>query len=71
VPTRAIAEAHGLARGLPVGSIPRADAEMLVGVVGHFFGQTLTASSARTRALLAWTPSGPALIQDILAGAYT
>jgi hypothetical protein len=30
----------------------------------------MTASSVRTRELLSWTPTGPTLVQDILAGAY-
>jgi hypothetical protein len=30
----------------------------------------MSASSARTQALLSWYPTGPTLIEDILAGAY-
>ncbi|MBB5631606.1 hypothetical protein BJ981_007392 [Sphaerisporangium krabiense] len=30
----------------------------------------MSASSARTRDLLSWTPAGPTLIEDIEAGAY-
>jgi hypothetical protein len=30
----------------------------------------MAASGARTRELLDWTPTGPTLIEDILAGAY-
>ena len=29
-----------------------------------------TASSAGTRELLSWIPTGPSLVEDILAGAY-
>jgi len=71
ITTKAIAEALGEALGLPVTSIDPADAEQHFGVVGHFFGQTMTGSSEITRGLLDWEPTGPRLIEDILAGAYT
>ena len=71
ISTRAIAEALSRVLGLPLRSIDPANAEAHFGVVGHFFGQTMTASSERTRELLSWRPSGPGLIEDILAGAYT
>jgi nucleoside-diphosphate-sugar epimerase len=69
--TKAIAEALGEALGLPVTSVEPADAASHFGVVGHFFGQSMTGSSALTRELLDWEPTGPGLIEDILAGAYT
>ncbi|WP_431037933.1 SDR family oxidoreductase [Streptomyces sp. P6-2-1] len=71
VPTREIAEAIGAALDLPVVSVDPEDAEQHFGFVGHFFGRTLTADSAATRDLLAWTPTGPTLLEDIAAGAYT
>ena len=71
IPTRAIAEALGEALGLPVTSIDPADAAEHFGVVGHFFGQTLTGSSDATRELLGWEPTGPTLLDDIRSGAYT
>jgi hypothetical protein len=40
------------------------------GFVGSFFGMDMSASSAHTRALLGWTPTGPTLIEDIQAGPY-
>ncbi|MFD0200573.1 MULTISPECIES: hypothetical protein [Saccharothrix] len=40
------------------------------GWLGRFFGMDITASNARTRALLDWTPTGPTLLEDIAAGAY-
>lgn len=52
-------------------SVDPQDAESHFGFVGHFFAQTMTASSERTRSLLGWTPTGPTLIEDIAAGAYT
>lgn len=71
IPTRAIAEAIGAALGLPVTSIDPDDVDDHFGVVGHFFSQTLTGSSEATRDLLSWAPTGPTLIEDIAAGAYT
>jgi hypothetical protein len=35
-----------------------------------FFGADAPASSARTQALLGWSPAHPTLLQDIAAGAY-
>ncbi|MEW5351089.1 SDR family oxidoreductase [Streptomyces sp. 16-176A] len=71
VSTKAIAEALGEVLGLPVVSVAPADAGEHFGVVGHFFGQTMVGSAEATRALLDWEPTGPGLIEDILAGAYT
>ncbi|WP_448061058.1 SDR family oxidoreductase [Cellulomonas hominis] len=71
ISTRTIAEALGAALGLPVASIAPEDAGEHFGFVGHFFGQTVTASSERTRELLSWSPTGPTLVEDIAAGAYT
>ncbi len=71
VTARAIAEALGAALGLPVTSIDPADADAHFGFVGGFFGMDMHASSARTRELLGWTPTGPTLVEDIRRGAYT
>lgn len=71
VTTREIAQALGDALGLPVVSIDPDDAEKHFGVVGHFFAQTLTASSELTRVRLGWSPTGPSLLEDIAAGAYS
>ncbi|GAA4182374.1 SDR family oxidoreductase [Gryllotalpicola kribbensis] len=71
ISTKAIAEALGEALGLPVTSIDPADAGEHFGVVGHFFGQTMTGSSELTRERLGWQPTGPGLVEDILAGAYS
>ncbi len=70
ISTKAIAEALGQVLALPVTSIDPADAAEHFGVVGHFFGQTMTGSSELTRRRLGWDPSGPGLIEDILSGAY-
>ncbi len=70
ITTRAIAEALGQSLDLPVTSIDPSDADEHFGLVAHFFAQTMTASSELTRELLGWAPTGPGLVEDILAGAY-
>ncbi|MGN8049018.1 SDR family oxidoreductase [Curtobacterium sp. 22159] len=71
IPTRAIAEAIGDALGLPVTSIDPADAVDHFGFIGQFFGMEMSATSDETRKLLDWEPTGPGLLEDIAAGAYT
>lgn len=61
VPFREIAEVIGRHLGVPVE--PR-DGEHF-GWFAHFAGAELSASSARTRAVLGWEPTGPDLIADI------
>ncbi|RSN61159.1 3-beta hydroxysteroid dehydrogenase [Amycolatopsis sp. WAC 04182] len=70
VTTREIAEAVGRTLGLPVVSVAPENATEHFGFVGRFFALDMSASSARTRELLAWTPYGPSLAEDIEAGAY-
>jgi nucleoside-diphosphate-sugar epimerase len=71
IPTRDIAEAIGRAFGLPVASIAPDDVQGHFGWIGTFFGMDLAATSTMTRELLGWDPEGPALIEDIDAGAYS
>jgi nucleoside-diphosphate-sugar epimerase len=71
VPTREIAEAIGRAFGLPVASVPTDDVAGHFGWIGGFFGMSLAATSAATRELLGWTPTGPTLVEDIDGGAYS
>jgi nucleoside-diphosphate-sugar epimerase len=71
IPTREIAEAIAEALGIPVTSIAPEDAVEHFGFIGRFFALDMSASSNRTRELLDWNPTGPTLIQDIKAGAYT
>ncbi|MFC6932460.1 hypothetical protein ACFQHO_20360 [Actinomadura yumaensis] len=52
-------------------SVAPQDAAEHFGFVGRFFGMDMTASSERTREMLAWTPTGPTLVEDIREGAYT
>jgi nucleoside-diphosphate-sugar epimerase len=70
VPARDIAQAIGRAFGLPVTSIDPDDVPAHFGFIGTFFSMDLSATSAATRELLGWEPTGPALIEDIDAGAY-
>jgi nucleoside-diphosphate-sugar epimerase len=70
VPTRDLAAALGEHLGLPTASIAPEDAERHFGWIGAFYGLDLPATSARTRDLLGWVPTGPTLLTDIAAGAY-
>jgi nucleoside-diphosphate-sugar epimerase len=72
VPTRAIAEAIGDVLGLPAASIsPDQAVDHFGGFIGAFYGMDLRASSTATQQAFAWTPTGPTLLDDIRAGAYT
>jgi len=66
VPFRDIAAAIGRGLGLPVESRP---AEHF-GWFAIFAGMDAATSSAWTRETLAWTPTGPGLIEDIAAAGY-
>lgn len=71
VSTRDIAQAIGENLNLPTASISTEQAiERLGPFVGRFFGVDLRASSARTREVFGWNPSGPTLLEDIKAGGY-
>jgi nucleoside-diphosphate-sugar epimerase len=70
IPSRDIAAALGGYLGLPTLSVAPEEAEAHFGWIGRFFGMDITASNARTRELLDWTPTGPTLLEDIAAGAY-
>lgn len=65
VPFRAIAEAISRRTGVPTASITPADAPGHFGALGHFAGFDSHASATVTRALLDWTPTGPALVADL------
>jgi len=71
VPTREIAEAIGRAFDLPVTSIAADDVQDHFGWIGAFFVMDLVATSTATQELLGWTPTGPTLIEDLDAGAYS
>ncbi len=70
IASRDIAAAIGDFLGVPSVSVAPDDVESHFGWIGRFFGMDITASSTRTRELLAWTPTGPTLFEDIAAGAY-
>lgn len=71
VSTREIAEAIGRALDVPVASVAPDDAAEHFGWIGHWFAADGAASSTATRRQLGWDPTGPTLIEDIAAGAYT
>jgi nucleoside-diphosphate-sugar epimerase len=71
VPTREIAAAIGRGLGVPVESVAPEDATDALGWIGPFFAGDFPVSSARTRELLGWQPSGPTLLEDLDAGYYT
>ncbi|BDO41572.1 NAD-dependent epimerase/dehydratase family protein [Cellulomonas sp. NTE-D12] len=71
VPVRQIAEAIGAAVGVPVRSVDPDDVAEHFGWIGTFFGMDLQATSDATRDLLGWTPTGPTLLEDVAAGAYS
>ena len=71
VAMRAIAEAIGRRFELPMTAISPEDAAGRFGFIGQFVGLDMAASSATTRELLGWEPTGPTLIEDIAAGAYS
>ena len=70
VSTREIAEVIGRHLGLPVASVDPADAADHFGWIGGFFAADLPASSALTRELLGWQPTGPGLLEDLDQGHY-
>ena len=71
VATRDIAAALGEQLGVPVESVPAADAGDALGWLAPMLGLDSPASAARTRELTGWEPTGPTLLEDIAAGHYT
>lgn len=71
ISTREIAEAIGRAFALPVASIDPDDVQNHFGWLGGFFGMDVSATSILTRKLTGWAPTGPTLVDDIGAGAYS
>lgn len=66
IPFRAIAEAIGRALGLPAESRPPEH----FGALAVFAGADAPASSARTRELTGWEPTGPTLLADLAEPGY-
>ncbi|MFF7648701.1 SDR family oxidoreductase [Streptomyces sp. NPDC007983] len=70
VPLRTIAEVIGRHLDLPVVSVPAEQAEGHFGWLARFLAVSAPASSALTRELLDWHPTGPDLIEDLDRGHY-
>jgi nucleoside-diphosphate-sugar epimerase len=70
VATRDIAEVISRHLGVPAVSIPRAEAATHFGWIGDIFAVDAQATSALTRKLMGWQPSGPSLLDDLEAGHY-
>ena len=65
VGVREISEVLGKGLRLPVRSIAPGEAQAHFGWLAHFAGWDLRASSAKTRAALAWEPAGPRMLEDL------
>lgn len=70
VPIRDVAEVIGRHLGLPVASITPDDAAGHFTWLAAFLGMDSPVSSAHTRQLLGWQPTGPGLIEDLDKGHY-
>jgi nucleoside-diphosphate-sugar epimerase len=70
IPFRDIAAAIGRGTGVPVTSIPAADAAERFAFLGGFMGMDNPAASEVTRKLLGWEPAHPGLIEDLEHGHY-
>ena len=70
VPFRSIAEAMAKGLGVPASSVAPADAAAHFAFLGHFVASDTPASSAITRELLGWRPTGPTLLEDLAEDHY-
>jgi nucleoside-diphosphate-sugar epimerase len=70
VPVREIAEAIGRHLGIPVTSLPVADAVDHFGFIGQFFAADVWVSSTLTRQRFEWQPVQPELLADLDKGHY-
>lgn len=68
---RAIADAIARQLGVPTVAVAPTEAVAHFGFLGHFAALDAPVSSASTRELLGWAPSGPTLLADLDAGHYT
>ncbi|WP_066586598.1 SDR family oxidoreductase [Sphingomonas pruni] len=71
IPVRDIAEVVGAGLNLPVVSLTPEQAPAHFGWLAMFAGLDLPASSAKTRELLGWQPTGPGLLEDLKAMDYS
>jgi nucleoside-diphosphate-sugar epimerase len=65
VELRAVAEVIGRKLDIPVRPVAPENAEQHFSFLAHFLGLDSPASSARTRQLLGWDPTGPGLLDDL------
>ena len=70
VAMRDVAEAISRRFELPASAISADEADARFGFLAQFVGLDMPASSALTRDLLGWEPTGPTLVEDIESGAY-
>lgn len=70
VAIRAVAETIGRGLDVPAASITPEQAESQFGFLAGFLALDMPVSSALTRELLSWEPTGPGLIADLLQGHY-
>lgn len=70
LPVREIAEVIGRRLNLPTASIGSEDLAGHFGWMSGFVGLDAAASSAATRTLLGWEPTGPGLLADLEEGHY-
>ena len=71
VPMRDIAQAISHRFDLPAAGVSPEEAGERFGFLGQLVGLDMSASSAITRELLGWEPTGPTLLEDIQVGAYS
>ena len=71
VPLREVAEAIGRRYELQPTAVSAEEAEAQFGFLAPFVRLDMPASSSITRELVGWEPTGPTLIGDIEAGAYS
>jgi nucleoside-diphosphate-sugar epimerase len=65
-----VAQAIGRGLDLPVRAITPEQADAQFGFLAHFLALDIPASSAITRELVSWEPSGPGLVADLEQGHY-
>jgi nucleoside-diphosphate-sugar epimerase len=70
VQLKEIAATIGEMLGVPVKSVPLDQLEGYFGFLSAFIALDARISTAKTQALLGWTPVGPTLIEDLRAGHY-
>jgi len=70
IPIRNVAEVIGRRLGVPVASIPAADAPTHFGFMGVLLARDSPSSGAVARELLGWEPTQPGLLVDLESGDY-